>query len=294
MLSNPKWLSRIDLLLPKGITFSVALYVSLAIHAVVLAIHFELPKALMHARDQALDVILVNSKSAHKPHDAQVRAQANLDGGGNTDEDRILSTPLPASHTTHAGDELAESRKRVAEMEAQQQQLMIQAKSARSVQTADRKTAPNPEQRSLTGLDLASNALVMAQLQGQIDRQTEEYNKRPRKEFFGVRATHDRFAQYEEDWRQKIERIGNLNYPAAAKGRLYGSLLITVEIKSDGSLASVQIDRPSGKKILDDAARRIVQMAGPYAPFPPNLHDTDIISITRTWSFTNEDRLQSN
>ena len=70
--------------------------------------------------------------------------------------------------------------------------------------------------------------------------------------------------------------------------------MITVEINADGSIASIQVDRSSGQKVLDDAARRIVQMAAPYSPFPPNLGDVDVISITRTWSFTNQDRLQAN
>lgn len=288
----PKWLSRSAL--PKGITFSVALSVSLAVHAIVLAIHFELPRALMHATDQALDVILVNKKSASKPRDAQARAQVNLDGGGNTDENRILSTPLPASRRTRVGDDLTEAKRRVVEREVLQQQLMTQLKSARSISTTGHKNDVTPAPQPATGIDLASNALAIARLEGQIARQQDEYNKRPRKEFIGARTTEYRLAQYEEDWRQKIERIGNLNYPAAAKGRLYGSLVITVEINSDGSVASILIDRPSGEKILDDAARRIVEMAGPYAPFPPSLRDTDMIVITRTWSFTNEDRLQAN
>jgi protein TonB len=124
------------------------------------------------------------------------------------------------------------------------------------------------------------------QLQAQIDRRIEEYQKRPRKKFIGARATEYRFAQYEEDWRQKIERIGTLNYPSAARGKLYGNLRLTVTIRPDGSVQSVDLDRSSGLKVLDAAAFKIVRMASPFAPFPPDIRkDTDLLVITRTWFF---------
>jgi TonB family protein len=144
-----------------------------------------------------------------------------------------------------------------------------------------------------TGADLASSALAIARIEGQISRQLEEYNQRPRKKFIGARVEEYRFAQYVEDWRQKIERIGNLNYPDAAKGRLYGSLVLTVIIKSNGDLDRVEINRSSGQRLLDDAARRIVQMSAPFAAFPEAIRrDTDVLEITRTWTFTNADRLK--
>jgi protein TonB len=141
---------------------------------------------------------------------------------------------------------------------------------------------------------MASSAMAIARLEGQIARQMEEYNQRPRKKFIGARVEEYRFAQYVEDWRQKIERIGNLNYPAAAKGRLYGSLVLTVIIKADGELKHVEVSRSSGQALLDDAARRIVQLAAPYARFPESIRkDTDELEITRTWTFTNADRLRA-
>ena len=96
-----------------------------------------------------------------------------------------------------------------------------------------------------------------------------------------------------EGWRSKVEKIGNLNYPEAARSqRLYGSLLLTVAIRANGSIENVEINRSSGKKILDAAAVRIVQLAAPYAVFPPDIRrDTDIIHITRTWTFTRGDEL---
>jgi protein TonB len=168
----------------------------------------------------------------------------------------------------------------------------------RSIQTVpveNKRSAPNSTERSTTsGLDLATSALNMARLEGQIARNIEEYNTRPRKKFIGARVEEYRFAQYVEDWRQKVERIGNLNYPEAAKGKLYGNLVLTVVIRADGNLDRVDLNRSSGQKILDAAAKHIVEMAAPYAPFPDNIRrDTDIIEITRTWSFSTSDRLQT-
>ena len=272
---------------------TLAIGASLLIHALLLAVRFTPPDFIDKARERALDVILVNSKSKSRPDKAQARAQTNLDGGGNTDEDRRAKTPLPPSPNTREGRDLIEAQRRVAELEAQQQQQMTRLKSDRSVSADRTQNTPAPDPVR-SGADLASSALAVARLEGQIARQMEEYNQRPRKKFIGARVEEYRFAQYVEDWRQKIERIGNLNYPAAAKGRLYGSLVLTVIIKANGDLERVEVSRSSGQGLLDDAARRIVQMSSPFAAFPESIRrDTDVLEITRTWTFTNADRLRS-
>lgn len=274
---------------------TLALGASLLLHGVLLVVRFTPPDFIEKARERALDVILVNSKSKAKPDKAQAKAQANLDGGGNTDEDRRAKTPLPPSPSTREGRELIEAQRRVAELEAQTQQQMTRLKSERAVSTDTSKVnpvaAPEPNR---SGADLASSALAIARIEGQIARQLEEYNQRPRKKFIGARVEEYRFAQYVEDWRQKIERVGNLNYPESARGRLYGNLVITVVIKSDGSLESVEVNRPSQHPQLDEAARRIVRLAAPFAPFTLDMkRDTDVLEITRTWSFSSADKLQA-
>ncbi|MGH8688744.1 MAG: energy transducer TonB, partial [Burkholderiales bacterium] len=157
--------------------------------------------------------------------------------------------------------------------------------------------APHPAQSEPTppqpsGRDLADLSLAAMRLQAEIDRNLEAYQKRPRKQFIGASAVEYRFAQYEEDWRRKIERIGTANYPVAARGRLYGNLRMTVTLRADGNVKSIELDRPSGHKVLDDAAFRIVKMASPYAAFPPDIRrDTDLLVITRTWFFGRGDVL---
>jgi protein TonB len=290
-----KWPAALAAMEPAQRHLTLAIGISLLIHAVLLSIHFKLPEALSKASEHALDVILVNSKSATRPVKAQAKAQTNLDGGGNTDEDRRAKTPLPPSRNDKEGNQLIEAQRRVAELEAKQQQMLTQLKSTKAI-NADRpgKDLPVPPLPAVSGVDLANSALAIARIEGQIARNLEEYNQRPRKKFLGARVEEYRFAQYVEDWRQKIERVGNLNYPDAARGKLYGSLVLTVIIKSNGELERVDINRSSGKKVLDDSAKRIVQLAAPYAAFPEAIRrDTDIIEITRTWSFTNADRLSA-
>ena len=281
---------------PSARSFSLALALSIILHAVVLSIHFRLPGIILDkVASQALDVVLVNSKTRAKPVKPDVLAQANLDGGGNTDENRRAKTPLPVVRETDTGTEAKRAAQRQQELEAQQLKMMTQLRAAKSVAAIEQpKVAATSEtaQPQLSGQDLASSALALARMEAQISRQIEEYNKRPRKAFIGSRAQEYRFAQYVEDWRLKVERIGNLNYPDSARGRLYGSLVLSVSIKSDGSLSGVEVQRSSGHQILDRAAERIVKMGSPYASFPANIRrDTDILVITRTWTFAPGDKL---
>ena len=289
----PEFMAGMD---PSSRSFTLALGLSIVLHAVALSIHFKLPEFILDKyASQSLEVVLVNSKTRAKPTKADVLAQANLDGGGNTDENRRAKTPLPVLKEAESGADAKRAARRVQELEAQQLKMMTRLQAAKSVSATEQpKAASAPElpQPQISGQDLATSALAIARMEAQISRQLEEYNKRPRKAFVGSRAQEYRFAQYVEDWRLKVERIGNLNYPDNARGRVYGSLVLTVSIKSDGSLDSVEVQRSSGHQILDRAAERIVKMASPYAGFPANIkRDTDILVITRTWTFAPGDKL---
>ena len=276
-------------------TLWIALGVSVLLHAVLLSLHFKYPDASRAFQEKALDIILVNSKSARKPTDAQALAQANLDGGGNSEQDRRAKTPLPPSPRQQAGNDLEQAQKRVQALEAQQQRLLEQARS-KQVVPAKGDQEPQPQtvsEPTPSGRDLMSRALEMARLEGEIARQTDEYNKRPRVKQLGTRAEEYRFARYMEDWRIKVERIGTLNYPDAAKGKLYGNLVLSVRIRRDGSVDRIDIERSSGHRVLDDAARRIVRMAEPFAAFPADIgREFDILEINRTWSFTRSHQLE--
>ncbi len=270
-----------------------AVAISIFLHAIPLSTHFAFPDAALK-KQQSLDIILVNSKSAQRPTHALAKAQANLDGGGNTDENRRVKTPLPTTAQQQNGNEVEQLQKKVRDLEKQQQGLLTQTRS-KDLRPADKGNKEEaPVAPTLSGLDLAETARAMARLEGEISKNVEEYNKRPRKKFIGASTVETHYAAYLDAWRTKIEKIGTLNYPDAARGKVYGSLILTVSINADGSINRVDINRSSGYKVLDDAARRIVQLGAPYAPFPPGIRqDTDIIEITRTWYFTQGDQLSA-
>jgi protein TonB len=271
---------------------AMALGTSIVLHAVLLAVHFKFPAALRwQASEPRMEVVLVNAKTRERPAKAEVLAQANLDRGGNVDERRRARSPLPVTQPKQPGRDLAEAQRRVRELEARQQELLAIAREAQTKQSARgtpaEQAAPQP-----TGRDLADLALAAMRLQAQIDKQIDDYQKRPRKKFIGANAAEYRFAQYEEDWRAKVERWGTVNYPAEARGKLYGNLRLTVTIRPDGSVEAIELDRSSGLKVLDAAAFKIVKMAGPFAAFPASIRrDTDLLVITRTWFFGQGDKI---
>jgi protein TonB len=244
--------------------------------------------------NQPLEVVLVNAKTRDQPLRADVLAQANLDRGGNVDEGRHARTPLPVTEPRSPGKDLAAAQRRMRELEAQQQRLLAQTResSTHVPKEAARQAPTDAPAAQPSGRDLADLALAAMRLQAQIDKRIDEYQKRPRKQFIGANASEYRFAQYEEDWRIKVERIGSLNYPPEARGKLYGNLRLTVTIRPDGSVESIELDRSSGLKVLDAAAFKIVRMATPFAAFPPNIRrDTDLLVITRTWFFGQGDKI---
>ncbi|NTV68888.1 MAG: TonB family protein [Azonexaceae bacterium] len=274
----------------------IAIGISVLFHALLLTLHFKFPDASQAFREKAMDIILVNAKSARKPTDAQALAQANLDGGGNTDENRRAKTPLPPSPQKNDGDAIQQMQRRVQELETAQQRLLTQAKSLRNIAAANTATEqPSPVVPVVSGLDLAESARAMARLEGEIAKTADEYSKRPRKKFVGARTEEYGLAAYLDAWKQKIERIGTLNYPPEARGKVYGAVVIFVELRAeDGSLYSAEISRSSGHKILDQAALRILRMSAPFGAIPHDaLGGATVLSFARTWYFTQGDALNT-
>ncbi len=275
-----------------------ALVVSLLLHLLVIfGVTFKMPDpGALNNLQQPLEVVLVNTKTVAKPPKADALAQANLDGGGNTDADRRAKSPLPVTRQDKEAAELTVATRRVEKLEREAKKLITQAKTQTPpIEQAPPQPEPQAEAQVVpapNAMDLMQRSLEIARLEAQISREWDSYQKRPRRRFVGARTQEFRFARYIEDWRIKIERIGELNYPQAARDqKLYGSLVVTVSIKADGSLEKTEINRSSGKKVLDDAAVRIVKLGAPFAPFPADIaKDTDILSITRTWMFTRSDQ----
>jgi len=273
----------------------VAVSVSVFLHALIIfGVSFTLPDLAKLSAPPPLEVTLVNAKTQARPQKPNALAQANLDGGGNTDARRRARSPLPVPVEDKQGAKLTLAQKRVEQLERKAKQLMTQSRSQTTVPPRIEAQEPREEpQIAPSASDIMSRGMEIARLEAQIAREWEEYQQRPRRRFIGARAQEFRFARYIEDWRAKVERVGELNYPQAARDqKLYGNLLVTVSIKSDGSVDRVEINRPSGHRILDAAVLRIVQLAAPFAAFPPDIaRDTDILSITRVWTFTRSDQL---
>jgi periplasmic protein TonB len=239
-----------------------------------------------------MDVVLVNSKSAARPDKADALAQVNLDGGGNTDEKLRAKSPFPAVDPRDPSVELKSAENRRKQLEAEAKELMATLKAKLAVAPAE----PDKESAAKSGTearDLIEKSLEMARLEAQIARDQLAYQKRPKRKFFGARVQEYRFAQYIENCRARIEHIGTLNFPPEAKARkLYGALRLTVAIKANGEVESVEINQSSGHKILDQAALRIVRLAAPFDRFPDNIRaDTDILHLTRTYYFTTSDQV---
>jgi len=186
-----------------------------------------------------------------------------------------------------------------ARVEAQEnvtREMLTQLRSGVVVPMPEQKPVDDSEQTdSPTANEMMQRTLEAMRLEAQIARDMDAYQKIPRRKFIGAQAKEYRFARYVEDWRMKVERIGNTNYPEVARqNRLYGSLILSVSIRADGSIENVEVKKKSGHRLLDAAAVKIVELAGPYSPFPEDIRrDTDILNITRTWTFAKGDELHS-
>ena len=276
-------------------TLSVALTVSLVLHAVLLLIHFKFPEASpFKDTSPTIEVVLVNSKSAKRPTKADALAQVDLDGGGNTEAQRRAKSNLPAVPEMPEDAELSLAAQRVQQLEIDARRLLAQENAANYA--TDPKTMP-VEQSERTDADkvadLPNDQLEVARLEAQIAREWEAYQQLPKRKFVGARTKGVVYAEYVDQWRQKIERVGTANFPEQARREgLFGNVLVTVAIKADGTVERVEIDRSSGSRVLDAAVERIVMLASPFKPFPANVRrEADILHITRNWSFTRSDLL---
>lgn len=271
----------------------IAAVLSIGFHAFAM---FGITGALPDMRNLAkrlepLEVTLVNSKSKSRPTNATAYAQNNLDGGGNVAEDIHASTPFPVlSDDNRFTPE--QNTQRTKALEEQVKRLLTQTKS--NYQVERKKEITHQLEQQVDGQDLVQLALEIARLEAEINKSITLYERMPKRKFIGARAQEYRYAQYVEDWRSKVERIGNLNYPEALRReKIFGKVRLTINIHSNGTIEKVEIDQTSGNRKLDAAAVRIAKLAAPYAPFPPDIRkEIDILSITRTWTFTTNEQTE--
>ena len=278
--------------LPIGLV--IALAVSVALHLVLLAVRFVMPHAsLFKPPDSPLEVILVNARSADKALKPDAIAQFDLNGGGENDTGRATSF-LPRMPQVADGEVLKESLSAVQRLETEQRHLVAQARDADQAILPESPKKVDANEAALT-TDLTTSMKAIARLEAQVDKQTRDYNARPRRGYIGPTTRGTSYAMYYSQWKDKVERIGTLNYPQEARGHIYGDLTLRVTLNPDGTIYNdeVEVTRSSGSPVLDRAARRIVLLGAPYGHFSEELkRDYDIFEIFSTFRFTKGDALE--
>ena len=275
--------------------FTVALMVAMGVHAfALLAVAFVLELDFSRVTDEALDVVLVNWRSEEAPDEADFLAQASQQGGGDAERpmrpSETQSAVLPSF--TEGDAPVQADEQRAAPTEAELEQLVREADVAQDAVEVTEIEQDTPDTPSAA--ELVRQSMQMARLEPEIRREAEWNSKLPRREYISANTKEYEFASYMQAWVAKVERIGNLNYPEEVRKRnLFGDLLMTVGIRADGTVESIDIKRSSGLPELDDAAVHIVQMAAPYSPLPETIRErADVLHITRTWRFSSNNRLE--
>lgn len=274
---------------------SVALLAALVLHAVVLlGLSFTFDFNPVRQAAESLDVVLVNFRTESEPDEAEFLAPVSQQGGGEFEEvekpSRELSPEVPS---LDEGDMPASSAE-VLPAPSEDAREVVTAETESAEQAQEVTTVEQPETEALTAAELMQQSMQVARLQPESDRREQWKSKLPRRRFISANTREYEYATYMAAWVAKVERVGNLNYPAELKERgVAGDLLMTVGINTDGSVESIRIQRASGEADLDRAATRIVRLAAPYAPLPPEIaEDVDVLHITRTWRFSSGNRFE--
>lgn len=282
-------LDLVRIRLPKRYDFlALGIVLSICLHVSVLLVKLTTTAPPSVNQAQNLEIILVNTESKHAPLDPKLIAQANLLGGG--DQDTGLSTsPIPKTSQVDSELLLSQMLEQQKELENKQKELLMRLK-AQLKATISTQQSQQPDSVQSTDQDTNNQHSVFLSAQiAAIEEKIQTYNAQPKQQFTGPSAKSDALAQYLETWRHQIELLGTQHYPEQARGKIYGSLQLTVYIKDDGSLQNIEIDKPSQHAILNLAAQRIVQLAAPFAPLPDEVsQNTDVLAITRTWNFQNQ------
>lgn len=151
---------------------------------------------------------------------------------------------------------------------------------------------PKPTPPAPSAMEIMNQGLQMARLAPSAGSPAGKV----REKYFNPQAKSTVEDYYVMNWVRKVEQVGTLNFPDEARRRnLSGSLILDVALRSDGSIRDITLVRSSGHKVLDDAARNIVQLAAPYAPFPEEMRrQYDILHIKRSWQFLQNNRVRGN
>ncbi|MDX5371718.1 MAG: energy transducer TonB [Pseudomonadaceae bacterium] len=273
------------------------LFLAALLHlALILGVSFTLAKPSEISK--TLEITLSSFQSQDKPKQADFLAQHDQQGSGTLEH---KAAPKTTEQAPFQDTQVNKVTPDAAPPPSQPQQAPKAALTTRAPQpqkapTKREEKQPEPEARPAPIFDSAQLSMEIASLEAQLAQEQQQYAKRPKIHRLNAASTmRDKGAWYKDEWRKKVERIGNLNYPEEARRqRIYGSLRMLVSINRDGTLYEVQVLESSGQQVLDQAALRIVRLAAPFAPFTGDLADIDRLEIIRTWRFERGDRLSSN
>ncbi len=270
---------------------AVTLFLATALHAVtIMGVSFRYEDPFKRDNPPiSMEVTLVHSHTEEAPEEADYLAQVSQVGGGNTTERVRPSSPFPNPTARNSEGDSPETRPAQSPQQVRMEERPVLAtETEQPRKTVQKESTPQrPVPESMSAEMLIDRANEIARLSAEIREQAESYARQPRTKTISASTREYKYAAYEEAWRMKVERIGNLNYPDEARKRnLSGSLILEVALLPDGEIKGIRVIRSSGHKILDDAAERIVRLAAPFAPFPESIrHEVDVLQIIRTWQF---------
>ena len=275
----------------------MTLFLAAVFHGIViLGITFSISPPAESESLPTLDVILVQTQNPSEAEDAKYLAQVSQQGGGNSEEQSRPTDLFTApSLSKNPGMAMATSQQQLAsQKQVEEVALLHQDNSSYRIDTDEDKQNPNntTSQNRQSQNQNSKQARLAHELSTQIQNQAEKTRTR----YLNSSTREFVPATYMRQWINRVERIGNLNYPdQARREKLSGTLILDVVINADGELVKTDLRQSSGHQILDDAAKRIVQLAAPYSPFPPKLRqEADVIHITRSWEFLNDSSLRTN
>ena len=275
------------------------LFVATLLHlALILGVSFTLAKP--GEISKTLEITLSTFKSEEKPKQADFLAQDNQQGSGTLEHKAAPKTteqaPFQDSKVNKVTPAAAPQPTQRKEAVATKTALTTSKPQPQKAPTKQKEEEPQPDAQQAPIFDTTQLSAEIASLEAQLAQEQQLYAKRPKIHRLNAASTmRDKGAWYKDEWRKKVERVGNLNYPEEARRqRIYGSLRMLVSINRDGTLYEVQVLESSGQQVLDQAALRIVRLAAPFAPFTGDLADIDRLEIIRTWRFERGDRLSSN
>jgi len=272
-----------------GERLSFTVFLAIAVHAVlILGVTFTLNRDPKPA--PTLNITLATHQSQRAPDKADYLAQYNQEASGTIADTKELTT-------RETSEVVAPNINQIAPL-PQQKTLVASVHQEEFLTATDSELKilqqPDPddsETQELRDAQLEDSPLLnpeIASLRAKLDKLQQEFARRPRIRRMTSVATRSSFdAEYLNRWTQKVELMGNQNFPRAAlENRIFGSLRMSVIINSDGTVDKVEVLKPSGHSVLDQAAIQIVRLAGPFDPFPPEIRQTaDQLDIIRTWRF---------